>query len=168
MRIRLPSRTGSAKAWWDCWSAYDRLFRQHAAANSELSWATLDGSIHAATFLASRTGSGTHCRLCADSDHLAHECALAPVLSSSQPTRYAAQPSFRKALPGGTSSTSNRPICNSWNRGKCAFAPVCTYRHVCATCQEGPHQAKDCPHTLADSIFRRPPPPPRQGNREIR
>ena len=102
----------------DGWSAYNRLFRQHTVANSHLSWATLDGSIHAVTFLASRKGSGTHCRLCADSDHLAHECTLALVLSSSQPTRYAdSQPSFRKALPGGTSSTSNRPICNSWNRG---------------------------------------------------
>ena len=38
----------------DGWSAYNRLFRQHAAANPDLPWATLDGSIHAATFLASR------------------------------------------------------------------------------------------------------------------
>ena len=52
-----------------------------------MSWATLDGSIHAATFLALRTGSATHCRLCADSDHLAHECALAPLLNPHQPAR---------------------------------------------------------------------------------
>ena len=132
MYIRMPSHTGSMKAWGDGWSTSDRLFRQHEAANPDLSWATLNGSIHVVTFLASRTGSGTHCRLCADSDHLAHDCALALVLSSFQPNRYSAsQASFRKALPGGTSVTSNHPICNSWNRGKCACAPICTYRPMC-------------------------------------
>ena len=96
-----------------------------------ISWVTLDGSIHAATFLASRTGSGTHCRLCADSDHLAHEYALAPMLSSSQPTRYtASQPSFRKALPGGTSNTSNRPSATLGTGGSvrtCLSAPTNIY-----------------------------------------
>ena len=153
----------------DSWSAYDSLFRQHAAANPDLPWATLDGSIHAVTFLASRTRMDTHCRQCADSDHLAHECALTPMLNSSQSTRYvASQSSHRTTWPGSPSNTSTRPICNSWNREKYAYAPVCSYRHVCATCQEGPHQAKDCAHTPADSIFRRPPPPPRQGGRENR
>ena len=66
----------------------------------------------------------------------------------------ASQSSHRKAWSDSPSNTSTRPICNSWNRGKCAYAPVCSYRHVCATCQEGPHQAKDCVHTPPDSINR--------------
>ena len=148
----------------DGWCAYDQLFRQHAAAKPDLPWATLDGSIHAATILASRTGTGTHCRLCAESDHLAQECALAPILNHSQPIRFAQhnQMSYRRPLPAPVNVT--RPICNSWNRGKCAYAPVCSYRHICASCQEQ-HQAKDCAHTPLDSIFRRPPLPPRHGNR---
>ena len=153
----------------DGWSAYDRLFCQHAAAHPDLPWATLDGTIHVATFLASRMGIGTHCRLCADSDHLAHECTLAPILNSTQLARYAAsQSSHCKPWLDSPSNTSTCPICNSWNRGKCAYAPVCSYRHVCATCQEGPHQVKDCAYIPADSIFRWPPPSPRQGSRENR
>ena len=77
----------------DGWIAYNKLFRQYAAANPDLPWATLDGSIHAATFLASRTGIGTHCRLCADSHHLTHECALAPILNSTQLACYTASQS---------------------------------------------------------------------------
>ena len=151
---------------WDGWSAYDRLFFQHAAANPDLPWATLDGTIHVATFLASRMGIGTHCRLCADSDHLAHECTLAPILNSTQPAHYAAsQSSHCKPWLDSPSNTSTCTICNSWNRGKCTYAAVCSYRHVCATCQEGHHQAKDCAHIPADSIFHWPPPPPRQGSR---
>ena len=143
----------------DGWSTYDRLFRQHAAANPAWSWATLDGSIHAATILASRNGVGIHCRLCAESDHVAHECALFPLFNPSAPTRAIspAQPlPHRRTQNYSGSSSPTRPICNSWNRGKCAYTPVCTYRHVCATCQEQ-HQAKDCAATPAESIFRRPP-----------
>ena len=91
------------------------LLRQHATANPSISWATLDGSIHAATFLASRTGSGMHCHLCADSSHLAHECALAPLLNPHQTVHSTSgqAPPYRQAPP---SSSSMRPICNSWNR----------------------------------------------------
>ena len=165
MRLCLPSDSRSQKTWGRRWCAYDRLFRQHAAAKPDLPWATLDGSIHAATILASRTGTGTHCRLCAESDHLAQECALAPILNYNQPVRpvHLNQVAYRRPLLAPTNVT--RPICNSWNRGKCAYAPVCSYRHICATCQEGQHQAKDCALTPMDSIFRRPPPPPRHGNR---
>ena len=102
----------------DGWSAYDRLLRHHAAANLDLPRATLDDSIHAATFLVSRTGMGTHYRLCADSDNLAHECALAPILNSKQPAHYTvSQSSHHKAWPGSPSNTSTCPICNSWPGG---------------------------------------------------
>ena len=46
-----------------------------------------DGFIHAATILASRNGAGTHSRLCVDSDHMAQEYALFPLLNPSQPAR---------------------------------------------------------------------------------
>ena len=90
------------------------------------------------------------------------ECALFSLLNPSQPARIpnmSQPPPYRRSQIHGSSASPMRPICNSWNRAKCAFAPVCSYRHVCASCQEGQHQAKDCALTPVDSIFRRPPVP---------
>ena len=124
----------------DGWNAYDR---KHVAVNLGLTWATLDGLIHAATLLASRTGLGIHCHLCTDLDHLAHKCALAPLLNPGQPARFIppSQPlsycCTQSQFP--SSSSPAHPICNSWNWGKCAYTPVCSYM------------------TSADNIFWHPP-----------
>ena len=102
------------KARGDGWCTYDQLCHQHAAAKPDRPWATQDGSIHAATI-------GTHCRLCTESDQLAQECALASILNQNQLDRFAQhnQAAYRRPLPAPANMT--RPICNSWNRGKCAM-----------------------------------------------
>ena len=151
----------------DGWAAYDAQFRRIAAARPGTPWAALDPSLHASTFLATRTGTGTHCRHCAEADHQSPQCALAPVRASpshlSEPAVEPSSSGCRQEQPRATSRPlpppQPQPICTSWNRGKCLYHPSCTYRHICATCRRGPHQAKDCARTPADSIFRRPYPP---------
>ena len=148
------------------WVAYDTLFRQHAAARPGTSWASLDPSIHAATFVAMRSGTGVLCRHCSGSDHQSGHCALAPLhtplpLSPPTNTHVPSQwPTQRRSdYRSSTSMTAPPRICNSWNRGKCLYGTACSYRHICATCKEAPaHRAKDCDQTPPDSIFRRPYP----------
>ena len=145
------------------WQVYDSLFRQHAATRPDISWASLDPSIHAATFLAMRSGTGIHCHHYADSDHQSTACALAPLRAPLPPTLAAGSalsplpgPMRMQELRSSDQRPMQRPICHSWNRGRCAYAPSCSYRHVCVSCHLGPHQAKDCSRTPADSIFWRP------------
>ena len=73
------------------------------------------------------------------------------------------------------SVTQRRPktlsrVCSSWNSGACRYPGTCNFRHICATCQLGPHRARDCIHTPEDSTYKRPiprqnplPPPARTG-----
>lgn len=137
----------------DGWAAYDSQFCQVAAAHPGPSWVALDLSLHASTFLATCTGSGTHCRHCVEANHQSHQCALAPLhtpapSSPNPPThaQYQQRPIARPPIAGPLN-----PICMSWNRGKHAYHPSCTYRHICATCYRGPHPAKDCAKTPASS-----------------
>ena len=138
---------------------YDTLFRQVAAATPAKSWAELDPSLHAATFLASCSTTGTHCLHCAGSDHVSHECALALIQSSGAaiPRQADKAAAFCPGYSPNPQPTQI-PICTSWNRGKCAYAPSCTYRHICATCRRGHHQARECSKTPVDSIYKRPVP----------
>lgn len=141
----------------DGWKAYDTIFRQNAAEDPTADWSRLDSSLHATTFIADR-GSSTHfCRLCCDSDHDPKDCALYQFSSGNQflPSRN----SYRERNQRFSNSTI--PLCLSWNRGNCAKAPNCRYRHVCATCP-GSHPAYQCPATPPDSFFKR-----RGGNRPL-
>ena len=59
------------------WVAYDTLFCQHTAAHLSTSWASLDSSIHAATLVVMRSGTGVLCSHYSGSDHQSGHCALA-------------------------------------------------------------------------------------------
>ena len=102
------------------WAAYDAQFRRIAAARPETPWAALYQSLHASTFLTTRTGTGTHCRHCAEADHqsLAPVRAPPPHLSES-----AMEPSFSgcgqeqpRVTPHPPPPPQPRPICTLWNR----------------------------------------------------
>ena len=43
-------------------------------------------------------------------------------------------------------------ICVSWNRYRCPFA-TCSFHHLCATCKQKGHRAKDCQETPVDSQY---------------
>ena len=144
------------------WLSYDSTFRQNAAVLPEVSWTTLDPSLHAATFLALRSGEGKHCALCGGSDHQSEDCVLAP-LSLQAPSPGGSDkppgPAARK-VPSGWSSLR---ICESWNRGRCSFPGSCSYKYWCLACfragtKGAPHRARECP-----SVRYRAPPPPLPG-----
>ena len=99
------------------WLSYDSTFRQNAAVLPEVSWTTLDPSLHAATFLALRSGEGKHCALCGSLDHQSEDCALVP-LSLQAPSPGGSDKPPGPAAPSGWSSLR---ICESWNRGRCSW-----------------------------------------------
>ena len=141
----------------DGWQAYDSVFRQNAAHDPTADWSRLDTSLHAATFLAQQSDSGSFCQLCAATDHTHKDCALRPfsapstshhaTVSSPVPTRPT------RPHPLFTGPPVRIPICIWWNKGECTQADCC-YRHSCATCP-GSHQAIECPTTNPGSNFKR-------------
>lgn len=148
------------------WIDYDRVFRQQAALDPSLRWNTLHPGIQAATLLGQTPGGGAFCTLCREADHTADGCALAYLHHTpgpALPVPSVGGPSPRQQ-PARRRPESLQGICVSWNKGKCIF-PRCTYRHVCATCQQR-HMARDCSKTPEDSEYKkdtqRPPnAPPR-------
>ena len=115
------------------WLTYDSAFCQNAAVLLEVSWTTLDPSLHAATFLAFRSREGKHCALCGGSDHQAEDCALAP-LSLQAPSPGGSDKPPGPAMPKVLSGWSSLWICESWNRGRCSFPGSCSYKHWCLAC----------------------------------
>ena len=132
------------------WLAYDRAFRQQAAADPTQRWNTLIPGLQASTILGQRTaGQGLFCTLCREVDHSRAQCALAcleppTTTSGAQPTRSSRPYNTRRRLDN---------ICISWNKGNCIFPGQCSYRHVCATCQL-PHKARDCVKTPITSVYK--------------
>lgn len=134
------------------WLEYDRVFRRQQSINPALAWNALEPSLQAATILGQRT-SGTFCTLCQESDHVASQCALAPLQQQLQTSHV----STTVSQPPSTSRPPKRPetilrICVAWNKGQCT-KPRCTFRHVCATCQNA-HKARDCADTPPDSEYK--------------
>ena len=127
------------------WMDYDRAFRQQVAADSSIPWNTLLPGLQAATILRHGRGHGaTFCTLCRGVDHTRSQCALG----------YLQPPSMGTTSPASTTITgAKRNICMSWNKGACIFPANCSYRHVCATCQQL-HKAKDCPQTPETSPYK--------------
>jgi hypothetical protein len=116
------------------WLDYDRAFRQLQATSLSAAWDELNPGLYTRLILSRRTGPPpTFCTLCHASDHLASQCALAFTLPPTTPRRPSSSPRPHRSY-----------ICQSWNRGLCIFPGRCSYRHVCANCQQS-HMAKDCP-----------------------
>ena len=139
------------------WISYDRIFRQNAAANPALHWDSLDPSLHS-SFCIGNEPPPTVCSHCNELDHCSDECALAK--PSPQDKDKPGKQSFRQpgpSRPSGIKCSTPR-ICLSWNSGQCVLPGMCEYMHihVCHTCHETDHRARDCDLTPADSIFKRP------------
>lgn len=115
------------------WLEYDRLFRQQAALDANLPWNLIHPGLQATTILGQRTGTGTFCSLCQETDHSAPQCAMAQL---QQPTM--------RASTATTPRTTARRICSSWNEGRCAYPGSCSYRHICSRCFLPSHPARDC------------------------
>jgi hypothetical protein len=140
---------------------YDRVFRQQAAIDSNLSWNSIHPGIQAATLVGQASGSpASMCTLCREPDHTATHCALAylappqgdPV--TTVPNK-PAMPPLRVRYPPRRRPQDQKPICSSWNRGRCIYPTWCTFQHICATCRATGHMARDCKDTPADSEYKR-------------
>ena len=137
------------------WLEYDKIFRQHAALSPGTLWHEINPSLHSCTVLSYRAGPSQVCGLCHEPDHAADRCALqvlqpqcglppVPQLPRLVPTSAPASASssvgpIRRPI---RQETLER-ICVSWNRGRCSF-PACKFRHICASCKQRGHRAKEC------------------------
>ena len=149
------------------WLEYDRIFRQHAALSPSTVWHEINASLHASTILSYRAGPSQACAICHEPDHMADVCAMQALqlqqgsaitqqLSSQRPlsgSRPGSAPSAAGPLRRSVRPETLERICVSWNRGRCTF-PACKFRHVCATCKQRGHRAKDCDDTPADSAYK--------------
>jgi hypothetical protein len=61
------------------WQEYDRCFRRQVAINTSFPWNVLNSSLQASTLLGAQGGTCTWCPLCQEPDHMATQCALAPL-----------------------------------------------------------------------------------------
>ena len=108
------------------WQAYDRLFRQQAAAGSSLSWRDISP-----TLLASTVFSGAS-QLCNGADHPQASCALQSGLLGSSP------PPEKKAR-------QVTEACRRFDKGECKISQdACKFTHVCLACG-APHPIIGCP-----------------------
>ena len=143
----------------DGWRTYDHVFRNQAAADHSLDWSEMVPSLSLAYIQPTGMLPRVPCPLCQESDHTAHNCALAPLAHPSQtqhpktpqPPQQPSNNKLPSRLPDGSQ------LCISWNQGACsAPGPYCRYKHICGSCGED-HIARDCRQTSDSSIFKRPP-----------
>ena len=118
------------------WLEYDRLFRQQAALNPALAWNVIHPELQATTILGQRTSStGIFCSQCQECDHSVQQCALTQLQ----------QPSIRSTpVQSRQPGRSLGRICSSWNDGACIYPGTCSYRHICSSCFQHSHRARDC------------------------
>ena len=153
------------------WREYDRTFQSRVAIDPTIPWHSIRPELQATTLLGQHGASGTLCSLCQGTDHQISQCALQSWHHLPMASRLPAQSAPRQS-PQRRPETLSR-ICSSWNSGACRYPGTCNFRHICATCQLGPHRARDCIHTPEDSTYKRPiprqnrpPPPARTGGRQ--
>ena len=118
------------------WLAYDRLFRQQAAAGCSHPWNQLAPSLLATTIMTPGPTKRS-CELCNGADHTTSQCALFHASSIS------------KSLPAGTPDTPTKRMkvyepCRCFNRGNCHNALTCKFVHNCSTCGDFGHTALTC------------------------
>ena len=130
------------RAWLD----YNRLFHQQAALNAALALNTLHPSLVASTILSQQSEGGSFRNLCQGVDHLPSSCAMAYLQNLN--------PSKGDAVVGP--GRPSRPVCRSWNEGRCSFYPgQCFHQHVYASCGSVQHRARDCWKAPAASCFKK-------------
>ena len=132
------------------WLEYNRTFRKQAAINPAIAWNALEPALHSSVILGQRSSAGTFCTLCKGTDHAPAHCTLAPLQlpMQTQSTQFKQRPTPVRR------PESLLHICVSWNKGYCTYPGMCTYKHICATCQEA-HKARDCVLTPEDSEYKR-------------
>ncbi len=135
------------------WLDYDRVFHQQAALDQSIQWNTLHPGIQAATLVGRASGQGLFCTLCRGADHSSERCALSYLQAPSQPLCDTPLPARLRLQPRRRPESLLR-ICISWNKGRCAYLGTCSFRHVCATCQQR-HMVRDCSDTPDDSEYKR-------------
>ena len=120
------------------WMDYDRVFRQQAAIDINLSWNSIHPGIQAATLVGQASGSpASMCTLCRKPDHTASHCALAyleppqggPVTTVSNKSSVLTRPPSRICYPPRRRPQDQKPICSSWNRGRCIYPSWCSFQH---------------------------------------
>ena len=135
----------AARNGGDGWRLYNTRFRQLAAADATANWGVVLPGLYAQTFVALGRLSIPRCVHCLDGDHVAADCALAPLAPVSKPKAATTVRSQRERAP------ADKPICRLYNAGRCTFRD-CSFRHVCANCK-GQHRSRDC---AEDSEAKRP------------
>ena len=106
------------------WLAYDQMFRQQAAVRTT-DWSKLNNSLYVTTLLQQQNGRGQTCVHCMESDHVSHECSLAPVWPGSLPSQ--SRSDFSADNDERGSKGRNSKVCYSWNNGRCAIGPYCRF-----------------------------------------
>lgn len=104
------------KSGGEVWHSNDANFRQNAATDPSADWLRLDASLHSATFLAFESEGGLFCHLCYNSDHMASDCALFPLLADQLPAlpsaasvsclHHSARKPLQVASPSGSKQTN--------------------------------------------------------------
>ena len=143
------------------WQAYDSMFRQQAANSPGTDWSKINGSLFAVTFLTQQNGRGKCCKYCLESDHLATECALAPVKGDNQGLQQASkagsQGDQRTRRESRRARGPRGNACYNWNDGlHCEYGVECVFRHECEECG-GDHRRINCPEPPARRTPRKRP-----------
>jgi hypothetical protein len=112
------------------WLTYDEMFQQSAAKSKLTTWANLNGTLYATTFLSQQMGKSVTCHTCSD------RRPAAPYYQSASP------PKRKRARSKSPEKVAR--ICYAWNDGKCSRGTSCRWRHyVCLKCGED-HKAIHC------------------------
>ena len=145
------------EAFWhggEGWREYDRTFRSQVAIDPTIPWHSIRPELQATTLLGQHGALENLCSLCQGTDNQILRCAMQSWHHPSMASRLPAQSGPRQS-PQRRPETLSR-ICSSWNSGACRYPGTCNFRHICATCQLGPHRARDCVHTPEDSTYKHP------------
>ena len=131
----------------DCWLAYDRRFRQQAAADPHCKWSNINTTLWNLAFTSQARAN--RCKHCFSLFHSSRDCELAP-----DPATII--PESRYNRPAQGTQRRRRLICHHWNVQRtqnCPY-PNCRFEHVCYFCAYDPeatdvnHKAILCPTRL--------------------
>ena len=124
------------------WLTYYEMFRQSVVKSKSTSWAQLNGTLYATTFLSQQKGESVTCQKCASPDHYTYQCAFYERTSSQR----AVSPGARRKRPRSRSPEKgpSTGTCYAWNDGRCNRGSSCKWKHnMCLKCGEE-HKAIHC------------------------